>query len=94
MSKRNKKSEVILVKAQQVKRPKSAVIASKGIRNWDDIAEFSSAAIGDLMEDRVSPQLSNATANQLSKLIKAWENKVKYPASVPATSRRLIAADN
>lgn len=81
-------SEVRIEKAVQI--PRSLGIAKEGIRTGGDFAQMMSALMSDVIEGNVTPQVSNATVNAGSKLLKVVELQLKYGSQPENGSTRVL----
>lgn len=70
--------------------PRSVEIASSGIRDDHQAAEYLSALIGDVMTDRVSVRIANTGVNAMGKLLKLVEMRQKYGQPENARSLDLV----
>lgn len=71
------------------KQPRSITIASQGIRTASDFADMMSALMSDVIEGRVTPQVSNAAVNAGGKLLKVVEMSMKYGTTVSGNKKVL-----
>jgi hypothetical protein len=95
MSRKSKKSDESTSPSSLSKKPpKSLVIAKKGIRSSWDFAEMMSTIMSDLIEESITPNVSNAVVNAGSKLLKVVELQVKYGASVGRQRKILSLVSN
>ena len=58
--------------------PRSLAIAQRGIKSGNDFADFMSALMTDIIDQRVSPGIGNAACNAGGKLLKIVEMQYKY----------------
>lgn len=70
--------------------PRSVSIASSGIRDDQDAAEFLSAVIGDVMTQSVSVRIANTSVNALGKLLKLVDMRHRYGDPEKARSLQLV----
>jgi len=63
---------------QAVQTPRSNMFAARGIKTSGDFAGMMSALMSDVLEGRVTPQVSNAVVNSGGKLLKMIELQFKY----------------
>jgi hypothetical protein len=61
-----------------VEEPRSLALAQRGIRTGADFANMMSALMSDIIAQRVTPQIANATVNAGGKLLKVVEMQYKY----------------
>lgn len=72
--------------------PVSLSIAKKGIKTGSDFANFMSAMMTDLIEQRISPGIGNAACNAGGKLLKVVEMQYKYGTSSQSGGKILTLA--
>jgi hypothetical protein len=72
--------------------PHSLSIAKRGIKTGGDFANFMSAMMTDLIEQRISPGIGNAACNAGGKLLKVVEMQYKYGTSSAAGGKILTLA--
>jgi hypothetical protein len=72
--------------------PHSLSIAKRGIKTGSDFANFMSAMMTDLIEQRISPGIGNAACNAGGKLLKVVEMQYKYGTSSTTGSKVLTLA--
>lgn len=58
--------------------PRSLAIASAGVKTGTEFASLMSALMSDVIQGRLSPQISNAAVNAGGKLLKMVEMEYKY----------------
>lgn len=73
------------------RKPRSLPIAEKGIQTSKDFAHLMSALIGDIVSERMTPQVSNAVCNAGGKLLKIVEMEYKFGRRKPEQSGRTLA---
>lgn len=66
---------------EQKEPPRSLAVARRGIKTSVEFAEMMSSLMSDLIEERVTPQVGNATVNAGGKLLKMVEMQLKYGTS-------------
>jgi len=71
-------------------KPRSLVIANRGIKTSHDFANLMSALMSDLIEGRVTPNIGNATCNAGGKLLKVVEMQYKYGTDGPGTGQKIL----
>jgi len=62
----------------QTEPPRSLAIAQAGINTSQQFAELMSCLMSDIIDNRVSPSVANATVNAGGKLLKMVELEYKY----------------
>lgn len=67
-------SDVELAKVE----PRSLDLANRGIKTGTDFANMMSALMSDIISERISPDVANATCNAGGKLLKVVEMQYKY----------------
>ncbi len=58
--------------------PRSLKLAEQGIRTGADFANMMSALMSDIIGERITPNVANATVNAGGKLLKVVEMQYKY----------------
>lgn len=58
--------------------PRSLALADRGIKTGTDFANMMSALMSDIISERISPSIANATCNAGGKLLKVVEMQYKY----------------
>jgi len=77
---------------EKSRTPRSAVIATQGIKTGHDFANLMSALMSDLIDGRVAPNVGNATCNAGGKLLKVVEMQFKYGTDGPGQRKTLVLA--
>ncbi len=80
-----KQSEVM-----QLEPPRSLAIARNGITTSSQFAELMSSLMSDIIENRVTPAVANATVNAGGKLLKMVELEYKYGTAQPGANKKSI----
>lgn len=70
---------------------RSAPIAKRGIRTTQDFAELMSALMSDIIEERIPPDIANATVKAGQQMLKVVEMQIKYGEINPGAKRRNLA---
>lgn len=70
--------------------PRSLKIAQAGINTSQNFAELMSCLMSDIIENRVTPSVANATVNAGGKLLKMVELEYKYGSSRPGSAAKSI----
>lgn len=58
--------------------PRSLALADRGIKTGADFANMMSALMSDIISERITPVVANATVNAGGKLLKVVEMQYKY----------------
>jgi hypothetical protein len=74
----------------EVQRPRCLSIAQKGVRTANDFACLMSALISDIIEEKISPKVSNAMCNAAGKLLKVVDMQMRYGNKEPDASKELV----
>jgi hypothetical protein len=80
-------------KSDIAQRPRCVAIAEQGIRTAGNFADMMSALMSDVIEGRVSPQVSNAAVNAGGKLLKVVEMQMKYGTTTRGNKKHLNLID-
>jgi hypothetical protein len=70
--------------SQEIKKvtgPRCSAIANKGIKTATDFADFMSALMSDVVEDRIDPNIAKTACLAGDKLLKVVEMQAKYGTS-------------
>lgn len=59
-------------------QPRSLALADRGIKTGADFANMMSALMSDIISERITPVVANATVNAGGKLLKVVEMQYKY----------------
>lgn len=62
-------------------KPRSLALAASGVETCSDLAKMMLAVMVDVIEERLTPALANASCNAAGKALKAVELRHKYGAS-------------
>lgn len=73
-----------------VETPASVAIASRGIRDDQDAAEYLTSLIGDVMTEKVPVRIANTGINAMGKLLKLVDMRQKYGSPEKTRSIRLV----
>lgn len=72
--------------------PRAVAIAEAGIRTGEDFSNLMSALMSDVIENRISPSVSNAAVNAGGKLLKVVEMSYKYGQAEPSRPTAFVLA--
>lgn len=72
--------------------PRSAPLASQGVRTGTDFANLMSALMSDVIEGRVTPQVANAACNAGGKLLKVVEMQYQYGTTGDGSPKTILLA--
>ncbi len=78
--------------AVSVAEPSCLAFSRRGIKTGGDFANFMSAMMTDLVEQRISPGIGNAACNAGGKLLKVVEMQYKYGTSSRSGGKVLTLA--
>jgi len=82
--------KITSVTQNDTKKPRSLVIAERGVKTGTDFASLMSALMSDIIEGRVTPNIGNATCNAGGKLLKVVEMQYKYGTDGPGQSGKVL----
>ena len=68
--------------------PRSLAVSAKGVETGEDFARLMSALMSDVIEGRITPDISNAAVNAGGKLLKVIEMQYKYGSGAQAEVAR------
>jgi hypothetical protein len=71
-------------------KPRSLVLAQKGVKTGHDFANLMSGLMSDLIEGKITPSVGNAACNAGGKLLKVVEMQYKYGTDGPGTSQKTL----
>ena len=71
-------------------KPRSELVAAKGIQTGADFANLMSALMSDLVSGRVAPGVGNAMCNAGGKLLKVVEIQYRYGVQMPGQTTKVL----